>query len=88
MRKAISAAAVSVIQKVFHTVWMPSVFVSRNAMGMLKSTYLSAEMMRDCGPFPSASRAPADTMDSEDMTKPKQIVLRAGTPARMSRDSL
>lgn len=67
-------------QKAYHTPFAPISRLSRNAAGMIRTTYRSSEIYREGVPFPSPSRAPQQVTETADTMKPRLMMCRAVTP--------
>ncbi len=74
-------AAVSAIQKAFHTPTGPKILLSKNAAGMMMTMYRHREMIRDGPPLPSPSKAPDEVTETEDTRNPALMMRSARSPA-------
>ena len=71
------AVIASVIQYAFQTPTAPKMLRSKNAVGMITTTYRQSELSNEGMPFPSPSSAPEDVTETAETIKQAPIIRRA-----------
>lgn len=74
------AVIASVIQNAFQTPTAPKSLLSKNAIGMITTTYRKSEISNEGVPFPSPSSAPEDVTETAETRKPALMIRRAVSP--------
>ena len=74
------AVIASVIQNAFQTPTAPKMLLSKNAVGMITTTYRQSEISNEGMPFPSPSSAPEDVTETAETIKPAPMIRRAVFP--------
>lgn len=75
------AVIASVIQNAFQTPTAPKNLLSKNAAGMMTTTYRQREISKEGVPFPSPSNAPEDVTETAETINPAPMMRKAVSPA-------
>ena len=75
------AVIASVIQNAFQTPTAPKNLLSKNAVGMITTTYRQSEISNEGVPFPSPSNAPEDVTETAETINPAPMMRKAVSPA-------
>ena len=75
------AVIASVIQNAFQTPTAPKILLSKNAVGMITTTYRQSEISNEGIPFPSPYNAPEDVTETAETIKPDPMMRKAVSPA-------
>ena len=81
MIREMTAAITSVIQNAFQTPTAPKNLLSKNAAGMITTTYRQSEISNEGVPFPSHSWAPEEVTETAETIKPAPMMRKAVSPA-------
>ena len=74
MTREMTAVIASVIQNAFQTPTAPKNLLSKNAAGMMTTTYRQREISNEGVPFPSPSNAPEDVTETAETINPAPIM--------------
>ena len=75
------AVITSVIQNAFQTPTAPKSLLSKNAVGIITTTYRQREISKEGVPFPGPSNAPEEVTETDETIKPAPMIRRAVSPA-------
>lgn len=71
------AVIASVIQNAFQTPTAPKSLLSKNATGIITTTYRQREISNEGVPFPSPSNAPEDVTETAETINPAPMIRSA-----------
>ena len=74
------AVITSVIQNAFQTPTAPRNLLSKNAAGMITTTYRQREISKEGVPFPSPSNAPEEVTETAETINPAPMMRKAVSP--------
>ena len=77
------AVIASVIQNAFQTPTAPKNLLSKNAAGMMTTTYRQREISKEGVPFPSPSNAPEDVTETAETINPAPMMRKARRQRQM-----
>ena len=81
MIREMTAEITSVIQNAFQTPTAPKNLLSKNAAGMMTTTYRQREISKEGVHFPSPSNAPEDVTETAETINPAPMMRKAVSPA-------
>ena len=81
MTREMTAVITSVTQNAFQTPTAPKNLLSKNAAGIITTTYRQREISKEGTPFPSPSSAPEEVTETAETINPAPMMRRAVSPA-------